>query len=301
MTAGIAFGASSVGTAGADTLLGTAAADQLYGYDGSDTLIGLEGDDDLDGGLGGDVLRGGGGIDAATYAGRAGAVAVTIDGRADDGEAGEGDNVSTDIEDVFGGEGPDNLTGSGAANLLDGAGGGDLLVGGGGADQFFGGAGDDEIQARDGVADVVECGSGSDRAAVDTDDVVGDCEYATTRVADAALSFDWVAADGGVRFVGLALIDVRPRGEASIRLLCAGCSRARLRPDRRDRVDLLRWFRRRDLRYGSVVTIEVSAPKALAKRWRLTVSRRTGRPPVEVQRVTECVWPGEGRARPCSR
>ena len=39
------------------------------------------------------ILNGGDGTDAATYGGRAAPVTVTLDNQANDGEAGEGDNV----------------------------------------------------------------------------------------------------------------------------------------------------------------------------------------------------------------
>jgi len=299
---GAAVAASVVGSAGPDTLVGTPTADPLYGLAGDDLLVGLDGDDDFDGGPGADLFRGGSGTDAVSYASRSTSVMVTFDGRANDGEAGEADNISADVEDAFGGEGPDTLIGNGAANLLDGAGGADFLSGGPGADLLFGGPGDDEIQVRDGIVDVVECGPGSDRAALDTDDLASDCEYTTTRVADAALTYDWVEQGGRVRFRVLELAGVKPRGEAAVRLTCTGgaCAAQSVRPDRRDRAPLLARLKRRDLAVGTVVTIEVSAREALGKRWRLTVRRRAGRTGAEVVRTVECVWPGEKRVRPCS-
>ena len=88
---------------------------------------------------------------------------VTIDDVANDGESGEGDNVQTDIENVFGGSGGDTLTGSASANLLtvglvrtrlpavrqldslNGGDGNDTLNGGDGNDTLDGGLGADSI------------------------------------------------------------------------------------------------------------------------------------------------------------
>src|SRR6185295_14762220 len=77
---------------------------------------------------------------------------VSIDGVANDGDTGEGDNVKTDVETVVGGDGADTLTGSSGNNKLvggigndslNGAAGDDILDGGVGADVMVGGAGND--------------------------------------------------------------------------------------------------------------------------------------------------------------
>lgn len=83
--------------------------------------------------------------------------------------------------------GPDTLTGLGAGDVLSGRGGPDKLLGGPGrdkltggpaADKLLGGPGNDRLRARDGAADVVNCGPGSrDVAIVDSSDrVARNCE-----------------------------------------------------------------------------------------------------------------------------
>src|SRR5206468_2648379 len=79
--------------------------DVLSGNGGNGTLSGGSGNDLLDGGAGADVMSGGAGVDTANYSGRTAAVTVTLDGAANDGEAGEGDNVDT--EKVLGGSADD--------------------------------------------------------------------------------------------------------------------------------------------------------------------------------------------------
>ena len=187
------------GGPGPDNLSGHGGDDVLgdSGADGAgDSLDGGDGDDLLAGGDGPDVYLGGNGVDAVTdYASRAGSVTATIDDVADDGEAGEGDNVRTDVEDLAGGSGNDSITGSNADNELaggagndsvDGGGGNDGLSGGsgadtltgaGGSDHVDGGGGNDTLRVRDGLPDRALCSGGTDRAEVDTrDDAFGDCE-----------------------------------------------------------------------------------------------------------------------------
>jgi subtilisin family serine protease len=108
----------------------------LYGGSGNDTLIGGSSLDTLDGGTGADVMDGQGSTDTVTYTARTSSqpVTVTIDGVANDGQSGEGDNVKTNVENLVGGSGNDELTGSSAANIFDGRGGADVFTGLGGSD-----------------------------------------------------------------------------------------------------------------------------------------------------------------------
>jgi Ca2+-binding RTX toxin-like protein len=146
------------GGGGSDTLIGNTGNDELEGDSGNDTLLGGEGtdelngedgDDTLDGGPGSDTMSGGTSSDEADYASRVAAVTVRFNGSADDGESGEGDNVSVDIEQVNGGAGGDTIVGGTGAfavnNLFFGNGGADSLQGGDGVDQLFGGGADDSI------------------------------------------------------------------------------------------------------------------------------------------------------------
>jgi len=151
----------------------------------------------LDGGAGADLLFGGAGTDTADYSARTAAVAADPDGEADDGEAGEGDTIETDVEGAAGGSGDDVLSGALGTNLLsggdgddrldgaqgdddlDGGAGDDELTGGSGADLLRSGAGDDEVRARDGATDLVRCSTGADTATLDAiDDPGTECETA---------------------------------------------------------------------------------------------------------------------------
>jgi Ca2+-binding RTX toxin-like protein len=163
-----------VGSPFADTLTGNAGDNRLVGCGGADRLDGLDGDDDLVGDgadcslaggpipIGADVLIGGPGVDSVSYDERTANVIVDIGGAVpNDGEAGEGDSVGADIEDVFGGAGNDLLVGSVAANHLYGGWGNDSLFGLDGDDTLDGSVGDDSLYGGNGV-DTLNGGDGSD-------------------------------------------------------------------------------------------------------------------------------------------
>jgi Ca2+-binding RTX toxin-like protein len=193
---------------GASALDGGPGADYVFASGpAADTINGGEGDDIL--GFvpydsvthGADLVNGGPGIDegrvevrlnAPAFAGPVD-VALSLDGVANDGIAGQGANFVA-VEDatalslfvsvptrVFGRA---TLTGSAAPNLIEGDNGNDVLDGGAGNDVLDGDDGDDTINARDGFVDRVTCDSGNDIAIVDPlDQVAQGCE--SVHVADA--------------------------------------------------------------------------------------------------------------------
>ena len=166
---------------GDDRLDGGAGSDDLRGDVGNDAIDGGTGDDVIDGGAGTDDMRGGEGRDFASLSAIPRNVitslVVTLDDIANDGRAGERDNVHSDIEDIETWTGDDTITGTAGPNVLLSYSGNDTLDAGGGADEIYGEGGDDIIRARDGVNDLVSCGSGSDTVIVDAVDTVADsCE-----------------------------------------------------------------------------------------------------------------------------
>ncbi len=171
----------------------------------SGTVSGGAGDDELsadgggsiDGGPGedalyptrGETVSGGTGIDTVFLRrSELKPLTATLDGTADDGLAGEANDVLADVEDVVTGPfydrhdytpdaGPATITGSDAANHLYGSYGDDVITGGKGRDELNGEDGDDRLDARDGEADRVDCGPGKDVALVDRADLVSsNCE-----------------------------------------------------------------------------------------------------------------------------
>jgi Ca2+-binding RTX toxin-like protein len=211
ITGGPGFDFLSAGD-GNDRLDGAGGADQLLAGNGNDRLIGGAGNDSLDGGedadrlFGGagndsffpdgfrdppvaDVVDGGRGIDGVSLGiSLFEAVRVTLDGRANDGRAGEGDNIRANVENASGTEAADVLIGNGRANVLTGGAGNDRISGGGGSDELVGGAGNDRISggggtdglfgdagedrldSRDAGRDEVSCGIAADTVKADRSD-----------------------------------------------------------------------------------------------------------------------------------
>jgi hypothetical protein len=185
---------------GGEALLGGPGNDRLDGLGGADLLLGEGGDDVLNGDAGGDELHGGAGDDRLVGDGLAAhsadlldggvgfdtiedwnfvsdarPISVTFDAGADDGFAGEGDEVSG-VESVstsspgriVGGDGADALYAVNGSVTLEGRGGDDELRGAGGADTLDGGPGADKLVGGYG-SDHLVGGSGPDA-------IVGDRE-----------------------------------------------------------------------------------------------------------------------------
>jgi hemolysin type calcium-binding protein len=152
---------------GNDVLRGGPDGDELTGGAGNDVLEGGDGLDKLSGDAceapGADVLDGGAGFDTLTDWGDCGPgsdrrpVTVTVNGKADDGRPGEGDDVR-DLDalqlfvpaTVIGTDGDESIEiyapADGAPSSIQGRGGSDDLRAGSGQETIDGGAGDDRIE-----------------------------------------------------------------------------------------------------------------------------------------------------------
>jgi Ca2+-binding RTX toxin-like protein len=281
---------------GADTLSGDAGNDVLEASDGADTVNGGAGDDSLSaeslqdaadeyiGGDGFDTI--GGNVSTGNdFSEPSVDIAVSLDGVANDGGPGEGDNVMPDVERVkalgrnvtmigsdaaneliatadsstirglggddrlIGSDGADSLEGGEGADYLEGGFGPDVLDGGGGVDQFVGdkterdviASGNDQIRARDGNAEQINCGIGSDSAIVDAADVVDPSCEAVDRAAppvpvdpgpvNPTPPNDTLAQQLGLRVLGSPTLRTLARRGLSFSLTCqTACSvRAELR------------------------------------------------------------------------
>ncbi len=170
---------------GDDQLTGTDQADRLTGGPGRDAITAGAGDDTIfDNGPAGerDTVDGGAGSDTYSYDGRKPGVTVSLE------EPAAGEDDLGGIENLRGGDGPDELTGDGGPNILVGGSGSDVIAGGdgddalygdAGADRVDGGAGDDKISLGAGTAaDVVTCGDGTDATDPAANALVADdCEH----------------------------------------------------------------------------------------------------------------------------
>jgi Ca2+-binding RTX toxin-like protein len=238
---------------GSESVQGGPGNDELSGLTGDDVLDGGDGNDKLSGAAGADVLRGGAGDDSFTSdpmenrspdvidggPGRDSItdwmrgdpateqlVTVTLDGVADDGFPGEGDNVTnmevvesygslryvgTDGDDIAsasevgnraeltGKGGNDQLKGTDSDDVIDGGAGADAITAGYGNDTITGGPGQDKIVAdRDGRCNEMHCDLSPGSASDTIDAVDGEVDNIScgpgqdTVKADAA---DVVAAD----------------------------------------------------------------------------------------------------------
>jgi Ca2+-binding RTX toxin-like protein len=181
------------GRKGNDVLDGGDGDDELIGYSGADRLLGGNGNDNLspDGHEepGADVVDGGPGYDTidSDYSSRfavSGApnpLSFTLAGGADDGRAGENDDIQG-IERLIvssngrfvGSDGPEyiKMHQVGGDGEIIGNGGDDELLGGDGADKLDGGAGNDKLDGGYGD-DTIVGGPGKD--IISGDRAVGDC------------------------------------------------------------------------------------------------------------------------------
>ena len=132
------------GRDGIDFIAGGAGVDILDGGAGDDQLFGGAGNDLLIGGVGADILDGGEGNDFASYYNSAARVSIRLDTNVfSEGDA-QGDTL-VDIEDVWGSQFDDYLSGDSGDNQLSGYGGNDYLRGNEGADRLDGGSGTDLV------------------------------------------------------------------------------------------------------------------------------------------------------------
>jgi Ca2+-binding RTX toxin-like protein len=148
-----------LGTGGSDNLRGTNFGDRIFALGGNDVVNAHAADDCIDGGSGSDRLLGDAGNDRVF--GRSGN---------DRASGGAGRVV------VAGGSGRDVLTGDSGDDQLYGEGGNDTIYAGTGRTRIDAGTENDSVSARNGRADTINCGGGSDTARVDGFDRVAGCE-----------------------------------------------------------------------------------------------------------------------------
>lgn len=161
-----------LGGPGDDVLKGNSSPNQTFdGGPGNDQFDGDSPPYCIEGTTpsGPDVFIGGEGVDTVDYSDSdVGQVNVTLDGAANDGGAGEGDNVNPDVEnvdgttcavnDITGSAAPNALTGPG---ILRGLGGDDTLVSNGSSSDLQGGDGNDTLRGQGGN-DKLDGGAGDD-------------------------------------------------------------------------------------------------------------------------------------------
>lgn len=309
-------------TAGTEALLPLT----VNGGPGLDTIIGGADDDVVEGGVDADTINGGGGTgDVVTYANHASPVTVNLgiqgqdDGSSEDGAEGARDAVNAGtVEGVTGGPAADNLQGTSGANRLEGGGGGDVLNALGGPDLVFGGSGVDNIEARDGVADTVDCGPDEDSALTDSVDTRIDCDPpAAPPAAGAPAAAGTPAAASTPSTVErlrprlVSKVEVEVDSTSFKRLQVAGipggstvaatCKLARnrrcgtLTKANAPATLRVKSLESRALPVGARIEIRVTKPGAVGAHFLLTV--RKGKKPSLVSR---CIAPGATSPSPCT-
>ena len=172
------------GGAGSDYVWAGGSTDSITfaGGAGNDGFTGGSGNDYMIGGSGADYLDGGAGVNAALYTGSLQGVNVNLlAGTASGGDA-TGD-VLLNVQNLYGSDQADILTGDNGANTLVGGAGNDVLIGNGGNDLLIGGAGNDYLVGGAGndIFYYNATGFGSDEI---TDFTIGqDTIYISTAVA----------------------------------------------------------------------------------------------------------------------
>ena len=141
---------SLTGDNGANELYGRGGNDHLNAGQGDDRLFGEAGDDVLLGLSGADRLDGGEGVDTAVYSTSDEAVTVDLANGTSQGGHAEGD-VIVGVENLWGSEHDDTLSGDDGANRLNGGGGNDELHGKGGNDLLVGYTGADLLDGGPGI------------------------------------------------------------------------------------------------------------------------------------------------------
>lgn len=128
---------------------GSGAVNSISGGDGDDLILpdyGFERNP-----VSRDAIAGGGGEDTVRYYFHATGVNVSLDGQANDGSPGEGDNVQPDVERLLGSDLlPNTLTGTDGPDELVGGTDKDVLVGGGGNDELIGVSDNDDLSGGEG-------------------------------------------------------------------------------------------------------------------------------------------------------
>jgi Ca2+-binding RTX toxin-like protein len=159
--------------------------------DGDDTINMGAGNDQIYTGPGNQDIHGGPGMDSVLYGyyyyyyDASTDLTISLNDVADDGNpaAGETDNIHTDVEALWTGNGDDTITGSAAANTITSGDGNDVVNGAGGRDRLHGGSGNDILSGgadndriNDGAGNDIAKGGGGDDY-LDGSDPYGDDSY----------------------------------------------------------------------------------------------------------------------------
>ena len=148
---------------------------------------------------------GGPGRDSLDATCREAATTITLDGQANDGSDGEGDNVGSDIEVFEGSDGGTRFVGDDGANVFKGGDGPSEVSGGAGDDELYGGVEDDRIDGGPGDdvvmgyggGDTIDGGTGADQVEGEGGSTISDGTGGPDRITTADGFQDTVTCGSG--------------------------------------------------------------------------------------------------------
>jgi Ca2+-binding RTX toxin-like protein len=213
-----------------------------------------------------DEIVGSSGVTAVVYAGRQSPVTVTLDNVANDGQAGEGDNIQRNVQQIYGGDGGDHLTGDlqpGAPpETIVGGAGNNTIVGGAGQNYIYGGHGSNFINSFNGQPDVVDCGGGDTTVEADASDTLINCRHrASPPRITSPLDFTFLFSSSSTTVGSLTVSQVP--GGGSVQVIChgGGCPFSSKRPKvHGGGVSLTGLFRGAHLRVGTQIEVRITKP-----------------------------------------
>ncbi|MDQ1195402.1 cadherin domain-containing protein [Agrobacterium sp. SORGH_AS 787] len=196
------------GDAQGDTLtniqnvIGSAFSDYLIAGASGGRISAGAGDDSIAAGAGADIIDGGTGLDLVNYVLSDASVSINLATNTVSGGYAAGD-VLTGIENIYGTNFDDTLTGTSGVNDIRGGSGDDVIEGLGGADTLDGGAGIDTVSyANSGVGVTVDLGRTT--AQVSAGDASGDILSNFEKVLGSAHADTLIAAAMGSTLMGAA-------------------------------------------------------------------------------------------------
>ena len=290
-------------THGSDVYVGGGGRDALnYGARGDDLTVSPDGVAD-DGGAGeGDEIA----ADVTTIFAGSGNDRMLGNAGPNTFHGGTGDDEivgAAGDDELSGGDGADTITGDEGQDVLGGQDGADVVTGGPDVDRFWGdeiggciatlcASGADEIHARDGLAEVINCGPGTDGVRIDATDYLvferfnsDECEYADGAAATptpgpapsggpAAPPSGAPAAPGAPASFTLAQVKGSRRGTIAVRARTPGAGRLTVTGTTRVRGRSVRLGRRtRAVRAAGDVEVVLRVPRrALTGRGTLRVA-----------------------------
>jgi Ca2+-binding RTX toxin-like protein len=274
----------------------------VYIPSGTHTVIASSGNNDIYPGIGShDDIIGGSGITAVVYAGRTAPISVTLDNKANDGQAGEDDNIHSNVQEIYGGNGGDHLIGDlqpGApSETIVGGSGNNYIVGGSGSNYIYAGPGTNVVDSFNGKPDTVDCAGGNTTVEADASDLLINCRHRKTppRITS-PIGFTFFFGPTSTR-VGELTVSSIPSG-GTVEVTCGGgggcpflTDHPKLRANQHH-VALAALFHGASLRVGTQIEVRITKPNivlqnAIGKVDLLTI--KAGAPPA----VTKlCLPPG---------